>query len=231
MTIQLEDAFKNKGSFMIIGICGLIGSGKGTVADFLVEQRGFTKISFADKLKDGVASVFGWDREMLEGNTDDSRTWREKVDPYWSTETGHPITPRLVLQLFGTDCMRNGFYDGIWVSLVKKQLLENPDSNFVIPDVRFENEANMIRSIGGKLWRVKHGDDPEWWDTAQTEMRQKAAQKQSKGIVVSPKMEENYPDVHISEWAWSNVEFDAVIDNDSSIEFLKNRVLSHLVSK
>jgi len=231
MTIQLEDAFKNKGSFMIIGICGLIGSGKGTVADFLVEQRGFTKISFADKLKDGVASVFGWDREMLEGNTDDSRTWREKVDPYWSTETGHPITPRLVLQLFGTDCMRNGFYDGIWVSLVKKQLLENPDSNFVIPDVRFENEANMIRSIGGKLWRVKRGDDPEWWDTAQTEMRQKAAQKQSKGIVVSPKMEENYPDVHISEWAWSNVEFDAVIDNDSSIEFLKNRVLSHLVSK
>jgi len=231
MTIQLEDAFTNKGSFMIIGICGLIGSGKGTVADFLVEQRGFTKISFADKLKDGVASVFGWDREMLEGNTDDSRTWREKVDPYWSTETGHPITPRLVLQLFGTDCMRNGFYDGIWVSLVKKQLLENPDSNFVIPDVRFENEANMIRSIGGKLWRVKRGDDPEWWDTAQTEMRQKAAQKQSKGIVVSPKMEENYPDVHISEWAWSNVEFDAVIDNDSSIEFLKNRVLSHLVSK
>jgi len=231
MTIQLEDAFKNKGSFMIIGICGLIGSGKGTVADFLVEQRGFTKISFADKLKDGVASVFGWDREMLEGNTDDSRTWREKVDPYWSTETGHPITPRLVLQLFGTDCMRNGFYDGIWVSLVKKQLLENPDSNFVIPDVRFENEAEMIKSIGGKLWRVKRGDDPEWWDTAQTEMRQKAAQKQSKGIVVSPKMEENYPDVHISEWAWSNVEFDAVIDNDSSIEFLKNRVLSHLVSK
>ena len=216
---------------MIIGICGLIGSGKGTVADFLVEQKGFTKISFADRLKDGVASVFGWNREMLEGNTDDSRAWREKVDPYWSTETGHPITPRLVLQLFGTDCMRNGFYDGIWVSLVKKQLLENPDSNFVIPDVRFENEAEMIRSIGGQLWRVKRGDDPEWWETAQTEMRQKAKQKESKGIVVSHKMEDNYPDVHISEWAWANVEFDAVIENNSSVEFLKNRVLSHLASK
>ena len=50
---------------MIIGICGLIGSGKGTAADILVEQHGFTKISFADKLKDGVATVFGWDREML----------------------------------------------------------------------------------------------------------------------------------------------------------------------
>jgi hypothetical protein len=230
MTIQFKDAF-NKGSFMIIGICGLIGSGKGTVADFLVEQRGFTKISFADRLKDGVASVFGWNREMLEGNTDDSRAWREKVDPYWSTELGNPVTPRLVLQLFGTDCMRNGFYDGIWVSLVKKQLLENPDSNFVIPDVRFENEAEMIRSIGGQLWRVKRGDDPEWWETAQTEMRQKAKQKESKGIVVSHKMEDNYPDVHISEWAWANVEFDAVIENDSSVEFLKNRVLNHLASK
>jgi hypothetical protein len=230
MTIQFKDAF-NKGSFMIIGICGLIGSGKGTVADFLVEQRGFTKISFADRLKDGVASVFGWDREMLEGNTDDSRAWREKVDPYWSTELGNPVTPRLVLQLFGTDCMRNGFYDGIWVSLVKKQLLENPDSNFVIPDVRFENEAEMIRSIGGQLWRVKRGDDPEWWETAQTEMRQKAKQKESKGIVVSHKMEDNYPDVHISEWAWANVEFDAVIENNSSVEFLKNRVLNHLASK
>ena len=230
MTIQFKDAF-NKGSFMIIGICGLIGSGKGTVADFLVEQKGFTKISFADRLKDGVASVFGWNREMLEGNTDESRAWREKVDPYWSTETGHPITPRLVLQLFGTDCMRNGFYDGIWVSLVKKQLLENPDSNFVIPDVRFENEAEMIRSIGGKLWRVKRGDDPEWWEIAQTQMRQKAKQKESPGVVVARKMEDNYPDVHISEWAWANVEFDAVIENNSTVEFLKNRVLSHLASK
>ena len=42
--------------------------------------------------------MFGWDREMLEGDTEESRDWREKVDPYWSTETGNPITPRLILQ-------------------------------------------------------------------------------------------------------------------------------------
>tara|TARA_B110000285_G_C15129693_1_gene622703 strand:- start:467 stop:1159 length:693 start_codon:yes stop_codon:yes gene_type:complete len=230
MTIQFRDTF-NKGSFMIIGICGLIGSGKGTVADFLVEQQGFTKLSFADKLKDGVASVFGWDREMLEGNTTGSREWREKVDPYWSTETGSPVTPRLVLQLFGTDCMRNGFYDGIWVSLVKKQLLDNPTGKFVIPDVRFENEANMIKSIGGELWRAKRGDDPEWWPIAQTQLRQQNQKKKTNSIVVAHKMEDQYPDVHISEWAWCNVEFDATIENNGTVEFLKNRVLNHLASK
>ena len=110
---------------MIIGICGLIGSGKGTVADILVEQHNYEKLSFADKLKDGVSSVFGWNREMLEGDTDESRKWREEADKFWTEETGETITPRLILQLFGTDCMRNGFFDGIWVSLVKQELLKN----------------------------------------------------------------------------------------------------------
>ena len=53
--------------------------------------------------------------------------------------------PQIGSQMFGTDCMRNGFYNGIWVSLVKQQILENPKQHFVIPDVRFENEATMIR--------------------------------------------------------------------------------------
>ena len=88
---------------MIIGICGLIGSGKGTVADLLVKEHNFSKISFADKLKDGVASVFGWDRKMLEGDTDESRQWRELKDDFWSNETKMEVTPRLLLQLFGTD--------------------------------------------------------------------------------------------------------------------------------
>lgn len=58
---------------MILGICGLIGSGKGTVADILVRDHNFTKVSFADKLKDGVSAIFNWDRDMLEGDNDDSR--------------------------------------------------------------------------------------------------------------------------------------------------------------
>ena len=196
---------------MIIGICGLIGSGKGTVADTLVQDYGYTKISFADKLKDGVAEVFGWNRQMLEGDTDESRKWREQQDSFWSKETGTDITPRLVIQLFGTDCMRNGFYDGIWVSLVKQKLQQNPHINFVIPDVRFENEATMIQGLGGKIWRVRRGPDPVWF-------------RMYVDIGAEPQ------DVHKSEWAWANVSFDKVIDNNGTLLELRSRVKGHLVS-
>ena len=188
---------------MIIGICGLIGSGKGTVADILVENHNFEKLSFADKLKDGVASVFGWDRDMLEGDTDRSRIWREKADVFWSNETGKEVTPRLVLQLFGTDCMRNGFFDGIWVSLVKQKILENPDKNWVIPDVRFPNEVKMIQSVQGQVWQVRRGELPSWFLDKRDNNKEPS-------------------DVHASEWAWidKDSEFNQIIQNDGSLEEL-----------
>ena len=196
---------------MIIGICGLIGCGKGTVGDILVEEYGFTKLSFADKLKDGVATVFNWDRAMLEGDTVESREWRETQDDFWSRETGRTITPRLVLQEFGTDCMRHGFDDSIWVSLVKQELVKYPKKNFVIPDVRFPNEANMIKSIHGEVWRVRRGQDPVWMRMYQD-------------IGVEPK------DVHESEWRWANVDFNNIIYNDLGINELKSQVKGLLVS-
>lgn len=196
---------------MIIGICGLIGCGKGTVGDILVENYGFTKLSFADKLKDGVATVFNWDRAMLEGDTVESREWRETQDDFWTKETGRTITPRLVLQEFGTDCMRHGFDDGIWVSLVKQELVKYPNKNFVIPDVRFPNEANMIKSIHGEVWRVRRGQDPVWMRMYQD-------------IGVEPK------DVHESEWRWANVDFNNIIYNDLGIDELKSQVKGLLAS-
>ena len=61
---------------MIIGICGFIGSGKDTIADYLVNFHEFKRESFASSLKDAVSAVFGWNREMLEGRTKQSREWR-----------------------------------------------------------------------------------------------------------------------------------------------------------
>ena len=59
----------------IIGICGFIGSGKDTAADYLVNFHGFRRDSFAATLKDAVGAVFGWDRELLEGRTKEARAW------------------------------------------------------------------------------------------------------------------------------------------------------------
>ena len=196
---------------MIIGICGLIGSGKDTIADHLVKDHKFVKISFADKLKDTVATLFEWDRDLLDGKTEQSRLWREQEDHFWSKELKKKVTPRYVLQVFGTECMRDGFYDGIWVSMLKKKVTENPDINWVIPDVRFENEVKVLKEIGGEVWWVKRGQLPMWF-----RMYQDIGQK--------PK------DVHASEWAWANTNFNAVFENNSTINSLKNQVQDHLVS-
>lgn len=195
---------------MILGLCGLIGSGKGTVADILVKDYNFTKISFADKLKDAVSVLFGWDRELLEGKTDESRAWREEVDFFWTREIGEDITPRLVLQKFGTECMRNGFYDGIWISLVKKELLSYRDQNFVIPDVRFVNEIKMIKSMGGDVWRVKRGSDPDWFRRYVT-----------KNVIPN--------NIHPSEWNWATSKMDYVLANNGSLDNLKLHLESNLL--
>ena len=205
---------------MIIGICGLIGSGKGTVADQLV-KKDYKKISFADKLKDGVSTIFGWDRLLLEGDTRESREWREVPDAFWSKELNKEVTPRLVLQLFGTDCMRMGFDDNIWVNLVKKEILDNPDQNYVIPDVRFPNEIDMVRELQGQVWQIRRGANPLWWataiginenwDTIETE---------------NHSMKVVFPEVHQSEWRWvlNDDKFDQIIENNATLDKLIDRV-------
>jgi len=204
---------------MIIGICGLIGSGKGTVADVLVAQ-GYKKVSFADKLKDGVAAIFGWDRTMLEGDTDDSRSWREEEDVFWTEETGRTITPRIVLQEFGTECMREGFHNGVWVSLLKKHVIDNP-GYYVVPDVRFRNEQNMIRDLGGEIWQVKRGKDPEWFARAIFDNNNPETSNLMSGY-----------DVHESEYKWIdvNTRFDCILNNNGTLLELQSLVLNQIAN-
>ena len=193
---------------MIIGICGLIGSGKGTVADILQDDFGFTKLSFADSLKDAVAAIFNWDRQLLEGATDESRQWREQVDPWWAERLKMPeLTPRLILQLWGTEVCRTGFHQDIWIASLERKI--EKDRNYVIPDTRFPNEIDLIKRINGEIWCVKRGPDPKWF-----------VQYQMGG---SPP---NY--IHSSEWEWARSKFSKTLENNGTLEDLKNLVQDHL---
>jgi hypothetical protein len=156
---------------MIIGICGEQGSGKSTAGHILVEEYGFYKIAFADTLKDIVAVMFGWKRELLEGDTEESRIWRETVDEWWCKHLGIiGFTPRMALQMIGTNAMRDGFHPEIWVSIVERRLSEY--KNVVITDVRFSNEIKMIRKNGGHILRIERDNNNSPIHKSELEWRQ-----------------------------------------------------------
>ena len=195
---------------MIIGICGFIGSGKDTVADYLVNFHEFRRESFANTLKDAVAAVFGWDRTLLEGRTKEAREWREQVDPWWAERLAMPtLTPRWVLQYWGTEVCRRAFHDDIWIASLENKLRTSKD-NVVISDCRFPNEIQSIRDAGGKIVWVQRGELPDWYDTAIE------ANLGHNYAVQDLKMRK----IHASETAWVGTNFDTIIDNNRSIDDL-----------
>lgn len=201
---------------MIIGVCGFIGSGKDTVADYLQNFHEFRRDSFASTLKDAVAAVFGWNRELLEGRTKEARAWREQVDPWWAERLGMPeLTPRLVLQLWGTEVCRKAFHNDIWIASLENKLRNSKD-NIVISDCRFPNEINSIKQSGGRVFWVQRGPLPDWYELALEANRDNPVARQ----VLSEK------GIHASETAWVGTEFDAIINNNGSIEELYNQVKS-----
>lgn len=213
-----------KGNIMIIGICGFIGSGKDTVADYLVEHHNFSRDSFASTLKDAVAAIFGWDRELVDGRTKEARDWREQVDPWWADRLGMPnLTPRLVLQLWGTEVGRQAFHNDIWIASLENKLRKT-DGNVVITDCRFPNEVQAIKRAGGIVIWVNRGALPEWYQHAYDANRgsQEAAERLKEY------------NIHASETAWVSTEFDRVIRNNGTLEDLytkvRDQVLGHPAS-
>jgi hypothetical protein len=195
---------------MIIGVCGFIGSGKDTVADYLVNFHEFRRESFASTLKDAVASVFGWDRTMLEGRTAQAREWREQVDPWWAARLDMPtLTPRWVLQYWGTEVCRRAFHDDIWIASLENKLRLSKD-NVVISDCRFPNEIASIRNAGGKIIWVQRGNLPDWYQIALDANAGHNYQIQELKI----------RKIHASETAWVGTDFDAILDNNHTIDNL-----------
>lgn len=206
---------------MIIGLSGLIGSGKNTAADYLKRSHGFTQLAFADSLKDAVGNIFRWPRHLLEGDTDESRIFRETIDAWWSRRLGiKNFTPRYALQHIGTDVFRQHFSDSIWILSVESKIadLQGHGYSVVVTDVRFPNEMSALRSLGARSLLISPVQKPAWYEVA----RGLPSDNLTQG------MQDLYPSVHASEYAWVQEQFDAEIVNSGTINDLYDRVEEQL---
>lgn len=143
---------------MLIGLTGNMGAGKSTVADYLVEKKGFVKISFATPLK-GMLRALGLSEEHIHGNLKEA-----------PCELLGGKTPRYAMQTLGTEWGRQLIHPDIWLNAWQKRV-KGLGAPVVADDCRFLNEAKLIRQMGGKVWRVFRGQ-PEYVEHAsEVEMR------------------------------------------------------------
>jgi len=196
----------------VIGITGLIGSGKGTIGSLLVEEHGFVELSFASAVKDVLAAVFGWDRDLLEGKTKESRKWREEVDEWWSERLGYKFTRRAAMQQIGTELFRNNFNDNIWIYALENKIHQY--DKVVITDVRFKNEYELVRQIG-VVWNVVRGNQhlEPWYLLAEQYNKNLTTKNPSKEY-----------GIHQSEWDIIGLPVDHSFDNNGTIDELKEQV-------
>ena len=129
---------------MYLGVAGAQGSGKDTLAGMLAGKIPNGVVTgFAEKLKQIAMEVFGLSWEDCY-----TQEGKERYNEFWE------MTNREILQKLGTEAMRNGFRQDIWVKFVEKKFIDNPDKSFVVCDVRFNDEAEFVLSQGGAIVKV-----------------------------------------------------------------------------
>lgn len=127
---------------MLVGLCGKSGCGKDTVADFIVKEYKFTKRSMATPLKNSIKELFCLTDDQLY-----DPKLKNVVIPKWNK------SPRDLCQILGTDMLRNKFDEDIFTKNMEAFIIEN-EINIIIPDVRFQNEINLIKKYGGTVWNI-----------------------------------------------------------------------------
>lgn len=165
---------------LIIGIAGKKGSGKDTIAGFLKDHE-FSRLAFADPLKEWVAKAMRLPLSLFSDNDKKDGplpTGHRKVDPFQllamfkSANEFHNTleaqydealkkcvgrrfnTPREILQFIGTDIFRDCVAKDFWLTVTERRA-EKIQSNIVICDLRFKNEASKIREMGGIVIKVE----------------------------------------------------------------------------
>jgi hypothetical protein len=129
---------------MIIGLSGYARSGKDTVAELLCLNYGYKRVSFADPMRQALY--------VLSPKLDNVVRLSEYVDEYgWDVAKQNQEVRRL-LQVFGTEVGRKMFGLDFWIDIALKNL--DGSSKVVVSDVRFPNEAETIKKLGGSIWRI-----------------------------------------------------------------------------
>ena len=207
----------------VISISGLIGSGKNTVANLICElspNLNFQRISFAARLKDTIATLFHYDRDLLEGSSVLSREWRETQDSYWYNKSNGKIkSPRWILQQFGVE-IKKLFCEDFWASIVENEILNHLNQNFILTDTRFPDEIEMLKKHNTFFIEVKRGVQPSWYSLAED---------YNTGILMKkPEILNSIPE---SEWRWIGKVKYHTIYNNGSLDDLKKTVFKTLLEK
>lgn len=175
---------------LIIGLSGRRGSGKDTVASLLMRRYRVERLAFADPLREAARAICGFSEEQCV-----NPALKEVVDPRWG------FSPRQFLQRLGTDVGR-AFDENLWVKrwIARANTALATGRGVVVTDVRFPNELEAVRSLGGKVYRVERNQGrPD----------------------ASP------VDAHASETALDTAVFDGVILNNGTLDDL-DRVVGDL---
>jgi len=140
---------------LIIGLCGLKQSGKDTIAAYLVKNHGFERKAFADPLKRSVAALFDIPFHEID---------KYKNDPtaiaVVEADNGvrHDMTFRTLLQRYGTEAHRDIFGNCFWVDLTLPVQGFYPGRAIVVTDVRFREEAERVKFLGGSVIYVQRDE-------------------------------------------------------------------------
>lgn len=144
----------------LIGFCAKKRAGKDTAGKLLINNYGYVRYAFADPLKKACEEIFMFNDEQMDGSL------KETVDPRWG------VAPRKVFQIFGTEMFREklgvffpemkDIQENFWIyrfELWYKNLLKkNPNAKVVVTDVRFPNEAEIIKKLGGTIIKVERNN-------------------------------------------------------------------------
>jgi len=138
---------------MIIGLSGYAQTGKDTIADYLIEKYGFTRIAFADPIRE---ALYNLDPKIRLADAA-GVSIRHAVDTMgWEAVKRLSPDARELLQRLGTEVGREMFGENFWVDRAMGKA-RNHDK-VVFTDVRYPNELEAILRASGAVWRVIKND-------------------------------------------------------------------------